>query len=272
MVAVGFGNNCEHQSGILRDIYFKTEYNRPKVLQWMMQRIRNYFNRPDKYFTDLNENNKKIKDKSRHRYIRSEGRESLMQLSLILFNSLELSTMTIRKDDYALNSVTLNELTNEGNLLSLSRAKRALGKLVKGGYVKVKKQFENTENIYHAFASIKEIMPKFFIALGMAKYYSFSKSYKLKKMEKKELKRKNKMERFDPYILFGNIKHEKVSKGTVKVVTSQDIKEMRKELYEMMREKADSKYHSGLMNIVNSYPYDTLKNRLEYYRNNKPPP
>lgn len=266
-----FGNKCGHKKDDFRDITFNNEKNRPKVIQWAMERIRKFFTTPDKYFPDLKSLNTPKKDGG-ERLTRSEGRESMMLLSLLLFYNLELSTMTIRSDDIVFNSLTLAEITNDGDLLSMSRAYRALAKLVKTRWVTVTKQYEKADNLYCALASIKEITPAFFKALGLEKYYSFSQAYKRKILEKRPHKKSKKQQaaqRFDAYLPSRDVVFKKVSDNKIEIVTHADIEKMRKELLMLCAEQSPTVSRALLEAVVYKYDYNNLKSNLVYHRSLK---
>lgn len=275
------GNYCLHNPANFRDISFPNEKKRPWTIQELMQKIRKCLPNPKKPILELNRLNKLKKYGSKendedYRLTRSEGRESLMITCLMLAYNLELSTMTIRKDDYQFNNMTLSEMTNKFQSLSKYRTHRAIKKLVDCEWVKLTRQYEYKKNIYLGMASIKEITYKFFKAFGLAHKYDTSRHYKQKKLEKREYKKSKKqtmMQRFDKYLPRRETIFKKVTDGnkTLQVIAYQDVEAMRAELIKISVAASPAVDARMIESVIRKYTCNTLKKCLEYYRT-KPPP
>jgi hypothetical protein len=171
------GNRCGHISSSPHTIFFPFEFNRPQIIQKLMQSARAYYQAPRRYLTSLIKNRK----------TRSEGRESIMLIALTIIYNLELSTMTIVKNDYNFIPASLNEMSKQSGL-TMSRGRRALAKLVNAGYLSVTKQFYKANDTYTGLASIREVTSKFWNELGFLADYSFQKHYKTKRLAKRDSK------------------------------------------------------------------------------------
>ena len=258
------GNRCGHNPAVFRDVLFSNEKKRPKVNQWAMERIRKYFVLPEKFPELKIFNNTKKNGELRN--LRSEGRESLRVVSLLLFFHFELSTMTVRTDDIYFRCPTLEKLTKKGEHISLSRAYRALRKLKKAGLITVTPQFEKSkDNLYRAFASIKEVTYKFFNVLGLGKYYSFSKSYKQKILEKRGCKirrRQGAARSFDKF-LFPQPSKSFIKRQAIGTLSPEKIQAMRKSLIEILIKRSPAVDKAMIESIVYKYDERNLKSTLE---------
>jgi IncFII RepA protein family. len=189
----GTGNRCGHIPNLPKDATFPAEHKRPVVIQKLMQAARKYYHAPRSYLTHLLELNTGSVKTKRHRQTRSDGREAIALIAQVIAYNLELSTMTVCANDINFLPLPLEKLAKQGGI-SLSRGCRAIGKLVRAGYLLVTRQFVNARNTYEALASIKEVMPKFFADLGLASDYAFQKHYKDKKMQLKQHRNKKKFQ------------------------------------------------------------------------------
>lgn len=157
-------------------------------LKYASERLIKYFTYQKDYLEDIKKFNKKKKN-GESRINRYEGREALYQVSKSLFSNLELSTMQI--EGKSGRGFTHSRIASYCNGLSYHRYKRAFLKLVKAGFVETERKFEKSNTgKYFALPAVKRITYKFFKALGIEKYYSIGKNWKIKKLEEAGMSRK----------------------------------------------------------------------------------
>lgn len=182
---VGTGNRCGHVPAVLRNVPFKAQERRPYIIQKMLKAADRLYNRS---WGSKKGHGELI-------LVRSEGRESLVQFLKKALYNLELSTMTIRNNDENFSKPTLQDMISDADKtgLSLSRAKRAHQVLVDGGYLRVVRSPKYANGEFSSDASERLVTPKLFKLLGLSQHeYSFQQHYKMKRLEKKGLKLKQK--------------------------------------------------------------------------------
>lgn len=269
------GNRCGHDPDNPHVITYHNSNRRPKILQWATDRVRKFRDGDTRYLKELKEPNTKTKSGDK-RFNRSEGRESIANVSEIILHNLELESMTVCKDDIVYNRPTLGELTENGTLISLSRAKRALNKMVKAGYLTVTRQYEKTKNLFKGLACVRKINKEFFEALNLGKHYHQSQDIKRKSSEKKKYKKSKKQlmaQRFDACLPRRDIIFKKIDRGvnTIEVIDHTAIEAMRKELKFFYVEHFPDANKKQVDRLIFKYTTKQLMGHLEKYRSLKSP-
>lgn len=183
------GNRCGHVRGSPR-FYLRPADNksRPTVLEQAIEKLKDVYRRPKKFF------NKLVTSNSSSRQKRSERREAVASISQVLLHYLELSTLRVGfYADTKFVYLDLEYIANKAGL-SFLRAKRAIADLVKAGYIKVTRQFDKKEDgTFSGKPSIREISMQFFIDLGIDIQKLFvTREWKRKKQAKAVAKKANK--------------------------------------------------------------------------------
>lgn len=183
------GNRCGHAPRDPR-FYLRPEPHkpRPSVLEQAIDRLKDVYRRPKKFF-------KKLATFHLHdRQKRSERREAIASVSQVLLHYLELSTLRVGFfTEAGFVHLDLNYIAAKAGL-SFIRAKRAIADLVRAGYIKVSRQFgKKDDGTFDGKPSIREISIQFFIDLGVdMQKLSSIRAWKRKKQEKVAEKRARK--------------------------------------------------------------------------------
>ena len=175
------GNRCGHLPHQPR-FYLRPEHTkaRPSVLEHAIERLKDVYHRPKKFFKKLATFHPSDRQK------RSERREAIASVSQVLLHYLELSTL--RVGFYAGTKfihLDLEYIAKKAGL-NFIRTKRAMADLVKAGYIQVSRQFDKKEDgTFKGKPSIREISVQFFVDLGMdIQKLFFTREWKRKKQEK----------------------------------------------------------------------------------------
>jgi hypothetical protein len=184
--AIITGNRCGHVPSEPR-FFNRPDHHkaRPSVLEKAVERLKDVYRQPKKFFKKLGTFH------SNNRQKRSERREAVVSVAQVLLHYLELSTLRVGFHAESLEFIALDlEYIAKKAGISVLRARRALADLIRVGYLKVSRRFDKKENgSFAGFPSIREISIQFFIDLGIdAKQLIFARDWKRKKQEKAKAK------------------------------------------------------------------------------------
>lgn len=177
------GNRCEHYSTLPRFYMQPSSHKkRPFILIDAIEKLEKIYFKPKDFFRKFSLPKNRLK--------RSERREAIICLLQFMVHYAELHTLRVVKNDVTFDNFSLQEIC-KNTLLSFSRIKRAIADLVKVGYIKLIKQFKKEDGTHKGRPSIREILPLFFIDLGIdMSQLNFSRAWKQKKIDK-NLSKKN---------------------------------------------------------------------------------
>lgn len=180
--AIVTGNRCGHIPCAPRFFNRPEQHKRrPSILENAIERLKDVYRRPKKFFGKLATCHDGI------RQMRSERREAIVSVSQVMLHYLELSTLRVGFYTASGKFIPLDlAYIAKKASISISRAKRAIESLVRAGYIKLTRQFTKKEDgTFKGEASIRELATRFFIDLGVdAQSLFFSREWKRKKDEK----------------------------------------------------------------------------------------
>jgi len=152
------------------------------VLRKLIERIRDYYNSPQKTLPVLNAVN------ASDRQQRSERREACVGLLACLLHYTDLVTLRvgIPQGDGAFQGLTM-EFLAETSGLGLRRAERAIHDLVAAGIVSIHPVAQRLEDCaYKGFAAIRAISRSLFDAFGLGAWLRHEREKAAKRREKKQ--------------------------------------------------------------------------------------
>jgi hypothetical protein len=235
------GNRCGHVPNDPR-FYLRPENSktRPSILENAIERLKDVYRRPKKFFRKL------ATFHPHNRQKRSERREAIASISQVLLNYLELSTL--RVGFYAETkfiNLDLEYIAKKAGL-NFIRGKRAIADLVKAGYIKVSRQFDKKEDgTFKGKPSIREISVQFFIDLGIdVQKLFYTREWKRKKQEKLFQKKAQKKMRdmMQAVASFGKRITPKNTRRTISQKAEKDLIAKALELHKINPERSPSEY------------------------------
>lgn len=170
-------------------LYKPAEAWRPDVCNKLAKRAQDWYEKPRRYL-------KSIRILNIRRQKRSERREAIKLVIGVLAEYLELCSLRLgtynKTGEFRPLTVNfirdkINQRRSHGEPINIRRVQRALGDLVKAGYLTISRQFRRIAlDNFIGLASIRELTPKFFYELGVHHKTLYGwREWKRKQLEKK---------------------------------------------------------------------------------------
>lgn len=179
------GNRCGHNPAKPRWFEPPEKHaDRPGVLRRLIERIRDYYDSPQKILPALNAVNKSDRQQ------RSERREACVDLLGCLLHYTDLVTLRvgIPQADGTFQGLTMEFLALTSGL-GLRRAERAIHDLAAAGIVSIHPIAQRLEDCtYKGFAAIRVISRSLFDAFGLGAWLRHEREKAAKRREKKQRK------------------------------------------------------------------------------------
>lgn len=170
-------------------LYKPAEGWRPDICNKLIKRLHDWYEKPRRYLKSFNKLNPCRKK-------RSERCEAAVLTLSAIIEYLELCSLRLgtynKTGEFRPLTVNfihdkINQRRSHGEPINIRRVQRALGDLVKAGYLTITRQFRRMAiDNFIGLASIRELTPKFFYELGVHhKTLTGWREWKRKQLEKK---------------------------------------------------------------------------------------